>query len=63
MNLRAELDKLDVHTDSRISVQTNYNFERFPMSLSGMVWFGTDNENNSGAEISFQLNWGNTPKL
>ena len=63
MNLRVELDKLEVNTDSRISVQMNYNFERLPMSLGGMGWFGTDNENNSGAEISFQLNWENKPKL
>ena len=63
MNLRVELDKLEVNTDSRISVQMNYNFERLPMSLGGMGWFGTDKENNSGAEISFQLNWENKPKL
>jgi hypothetical protein len=62
MNLKVELDKLEVNTDSRISVQTNYNFERLPMSLSGMVWFGTDEENNSGAEISLKLNLGNSPK-
>ena len=63
MNLRVELDKLEVNTDSRISVQTNYNFERFPMSLRGLVWFGTYEENKSGAEICLQLDWGNTPKL
>jgi hypothetical protein len=63
MNLRDELDELDVHTDSRVSIRAQYRFKDMPVKLGGTGWFGTDGENNSGAEISLQLNWGNSPKL
>lgn len=63
MNLRAELDKLEVNTDSRLSLQAQYKFESLPLILSGGGWFGTNDVNSSGVKIGLHLHWKNSPKL
>ena len=63
MNLRVELDKLEVITDSRVSIQAQYKFESIPLNLHGGGWVGTDDENSSGVKIDLQLNWKNSSKL
>ena len=62
MNLKAELNRLQVNTDSRLSLQTQYKFKSIPLRLSGEGWLGTNNENSSGVKIGLQLNWGYSSK-
>jgi hypothetical protein len=62
MNLRAELNRLEVNTDSRFSVQSQYKFEKIPLSLRGVGWFGTDEDNSSGVKFDLRVNWKNSPK-
>jgi hypothetical protein len=62
MNLRAELDKLPVNTDSRVSIAMQFKFARVPLRFVGVGWVGTDDDNNSGVKIGLQLNWGNSSK-
>jgi hypothetical protein len=61
-SLRAELNRLEVNTDSRFSVQSQYKFEKIPLSLSGLGWFEINEENNSGVKLDIRLNWKNSSK-
>jgi hypothetical protein len=59
MNLREDLDALEMNSDSRMSVGAQYRFENFPLSIAGVGWVGTHDEYRSGIKVEAKYAWGN----
>ena len=58
MNLIAELDQLEVHSDSRLSLKASYRVEKYPLVLGMTGWVGSGSENTQGVKLEIQLNPG-----